>query len=97
MRTWKVLDKDFIADGEPLPFDCLKCDQEALCPTHGHPGSPVIAIVCGMKIIFDQPGHVPPDDWLPHRIQCRKCRTIYLDTEGTEIDKQEQVEKLNVR
>jgi hypothetical protein len=75
MKTWRVLGKFPGADGS-IPLQCHHCDQDAECPTRGRPGALLIAIL-GMGLVFDPPGHVPPDDWMPREIQCRKCRRIY--------------------
>jgi hypothetical protein len=45
-------------------------------PTHGNPGSSVIATI-GLGLIFDSPGHIPPDGYLPEAVQCRKCRNVF--------------------
>jgi len=76
-RTWKVIaPADFEPDGEELPITCIHCGYEAWLPTHGNPGSMILAVL-GMRIVFDQPGNIPPPGWWPDVIQCRKCRRVY--------------------
>jgi len=89
MRTWKVLSDDGPREGEPVPLTC-ECGVEALVPTKGDPGAPIVAIV-GRAIIFSPAGHDPPDDWLPESIQCRRCARIYSSEEVEGADVREVV------
>lgn len=75
MRTWKVLEDKENRNGEMVPLEC-QCGTDALVPTRGNAGSPIIAIK-GLSIIFSNPDNVPPDGWLPPVIQCRVCGRIY--------------------
>jgi hypothetical protein len=72
MKTWKVL-VPFEADGS-VELCCSNCDRWAHCPTKGRM-MPVAAI--GMRLIFDPPGSIPPEDYLPSVIQCRGCRHVF--------------------
>lgn len=74
MKTFKVL-SDFDADGV-IPLCCPKCESDALCPTHGDPGTLIIAVI-GLGLVCDPPGDPVNDDYLPDVIQCRQCRTIW--------------------
>lgn len=77
--TWKVLSWELpdgkVADGE-IELACPLCGQDAVVPTHGAAGSPIIAAI-GLALIFDDPGHVPPAEFLPGSIQCRQCRNVF--------------------
>jgi hypothetical protein len=76
MKTWIVHDDDLCDRlGDPVPLQC-ECGVDALVPTKGFPGSPIIAII-GRAVVFDQPDNQPPDGWLPKKIECRTCGRIY--------------------
>jgi hypothetical protein len=72
MRTWRVKSSFPDADGA-IPLVCA-CGTEATVPTKG--AAPIIAVV-GMRLILDPPGTRPADDFLPEKIQCRRCGRIY--------------------
>lgn len=75
-RTWKVLRWD----NEPeikydLELACNQCGYDAHMPVGDHGGLLIAAI--GLGLVFDPPGHIPPANFMPTEIQCRKCRTIW--------------------
>lgn len=74
-KTWKVLSWPAQKSGT-ISLSCPHCGNDAECPTSGQPGSLVIAAI-GLGIVFDNPSHTPPENWLPTVIQCRKCRRIF--------------------
>lgn len=74
MKTWKTADARTPDDW--VIMTCVKCATEAQCPTYGSPGA-LVAATIGTDVIFDPVDHIPPADWLPDEIQCRKCGAIY--------------------
>lgn len=79
-KTWKVLSWDQTQTGS-IELSCPNCGNDAHLPTHGEPGALVIAAM-GLSLIFDPAGHVPPKEWMPYEIKCRKCGAIYEDKEN---------------
>jgi len=78
MRTWKVIEweNEPLEKGESWPLDC-ECGIEAACPAGRLKGAMVIAIT-GTSFIFEPPGFVPPESWLPTKIQCRRCKRMLI-------------------
>lgn len=87
-RTWEVVNWESrppgIPDGEPVLLDCKHCGYEALVPTAGNPGSPIIAAKY-MFVIFDNPSNVPPKYWMPDRIRCRRCHREFGKSEAPDV------------
>lgn len=75
MKTWKVLEWDETPDGN-IELSCPHCGNEAFLPTHGNCGALIIAAT-DLSLIFDPPGHIPPKNWMPTLIECRKCRMTF--------------------
>lgn len=75
-RTWRVLnwENEPQVKGDMVSLDC-DCGRDALCPAGVLVGAVIIAS-WGRQLVFDPP-IVPPDNFLPTRIQCRACRRIY--------------------
>lgn len=89
--TWKILRwKNQPAEkGEPIPLVC-ECGHEAGLSCGPLIGANLIAILQGNGMIFDPPGFIPPENWLPTEIQCRKCGCrLVSKTEVEEIDETE--------
>jgi hypothetical protein len=79
VKTWEILDKDFVPNNEGvdgLPLDCPNCDNEAYLATNGSPGALIIAAY-GLNLVMDPPGVKPREGFLPNEIRCRKCRCIF--------------------
>ena len=61
---------------ETITLTCPKCGGDievtALCEIEAKP----IASI-GLSVIFDPPGFVPPNNWLPDEIRCKLCKTVY--------------------
>lgn len=78
-RTWKVLrwDDEPPADEQrDIELACPGCEQEALLPIGPHHGGMIIAAF-GLGLVLDPPGFVPPANFRPSVIQCRKCRRTW--------------------
>jgi hypothetical protein len=57
---------------------CPKCGRDAVLEIGDTPGGTIIATI-GLGIVFDPPGYVPPENFMPQEIQCRGCRSIWSD------------------
>lgn len=73
--TWRVLDTGFTGTGS-VEMCCPKCGTWGHVPTNGSAGAVPIGVI-GMGVLFDPPGHTPPDSWLPSAIQCRACKAEF--------------------
>lgn len=96
-RTWKILEW---LDGPSevafhLPLQC-ECGYEAECPA-GKLDDGLIIAVFGMRIVFDPPGLIPPKNFMPDAIECRKCGRIYVDKTMPEDRQGAIMEGTNVR
>jgi len=76
-KVWAVLEygEGFKPTGK-MEFICPNCRREAYLPVSGHPGTTIIAQL-GMGFITDPPDVPPRDGWLPAKIRCRMCQTVY--------------------
>lgn len=78
-RTWKVIEwkhrpKEIAAW---VPIDCT-CGYEAECPASIK--APIIASwgnADETHFVFDPPDFIPPANFLPDIIKCRKCGRVY--------------------
>lgn len=78
--TWRVLrwdDRPAVQGTVSLTCDC---GHDAECPVAGDLGGHVIAVI-GMGVVFDPPSFIPPSNFMPNEVACRKCGRVYNDTE----------------
>lgn len=53
-------------------------------PTGKTSGALLIAAI-GLNLVFDPPGHVPPEGFMPDEVQCRTCRKIFTSLEAEHV------------
>ena len=81
MRSWiirKWNNKPTII--KKIELSCPHCETDAEVPCGAHYGGQIIAAI-GLQLVFDPPGFIPPFNFLPDEIQCRKCRHIFVSEE----------------
>lgn len=75
-RTWKIIAwPDRPIQTTDYELACSRCGVEAFVPL-GSPGCLIIAAV-GLRLFFDPPGHVPPNNFMPQAISCRACNALF--------------------
>lgn len=81
MSTWKIKSwANRPSKTKTIPLFCVNCGYEAEVECGNHDGAILLAVI-GMGLIFDPPGYLPPENFLPEEIQCRACRKIF----GSEV------------
>jgi len=75
-KTWIILNWQGVADPQcGIELACPNCGQDAWMPT-GKTSAAIVGAI-GLGLIFDPPGHVPPPAFMPDRVKCRKCRSVF--------------------
>jgi hypothetical protein len=81
-RTWDVLSwPDKPESVRRVFLTCPKCGTDAAVDMGETPGGLMIAAI-GLGIVFDPPGYIPPDNFMPPELRCRHCRRIFTSKGG---------------
>ena len=85
MRTWKTLGwRDKPIKTQSISLICPHCATDAEIDV-GHTEGAMIIAAIGLGVIFDPPSYTPRDNFMPDRIQCRKCRRVYDSMETVNV------------